>query len=120
MNAGSKFGETGVQLLRILYLGDDEDNTVGIQGNGFNHERNILCLKAEFDCRLLHHITKKALRLFCSISEFADFKFPVREIGLGQGAANLMVIHFFNFHYDHILNIKILEFFLCVTEKPVK
>ena len=78
-------------------------------GNGLDHERDILRLEAELDGCLLHHIAKKALRLLCSVCEFADLQLSVGQVCPGQGTADLMVVYFLNFHMNHILNIKDIE-----------
>ena len=97
-NGRSKPGKAGVQLFRILHLGNDQNNTLGIQRNSFYHKRNILGLKSKFTICLLHHITEQGLCFLRSIGELADFQFAASQIFSGQSAANLVLINFFYFH----------------------
>ena len=68
---GRKFGKTGVQLLGIFHLGDDQDDTVRCHRDRFDHEGKVVGFKAELKLGLLHHIVKKSFGLLGSIGQFA-------------------------------------------------
>jgi len=93
-----KFGKTGIQFFRIFHLGNDQNDTVRIQRDRFDHKRNIISFKTEFDGGLLHHVTEKILCFFCSVGKLADLEFAFSQISLGQSTAYLVVVYFFYFH----------------------
>ena len=70
--AWCEFGEAGVQLFRILDLGDNQDDAFVGHGNRFDHQRNIVSLKTKFDGCLLHHFPEQLLGLFCTVGQFTE------------------------------------------------
>ena len=96
-------GKPGIELLRILHLGHDQDDALRVQGDRLYHEWDIFRFKAEFTGRLLHHIAKQVLCLVGAVGKFTYFKFPAEQIFSGQRTTYLVVIYFFYFHNNHIL-----------------
>lgn len=60
--------------------------------------RHIFRLEAKVFSCLLHHILKQRLGFIRTVSKFAELDLAAGQVFLGQRAANLPVIDFFNFH----------------------
>ena len=67
-----KFGKTGIDLIGIFYLGDDQYDTIRIDRNCLDHKRDILCLKTKFKRCLLHHVAEQVFGFFTAIGKLAD------------------------------------------------
>ena len=99
----SKTGKAGIQFLRILNLGHNEDDAAFAHGNGFYHQRNIICLKANLGSRLLHHFTEEIPRLLCAVGQFAQFDLTCCQILSGQCKPDLIVTDLFYFQQRDLL-----------------
>jgi hypothetical protein len=99
----SKTGKAGIQFLRILNLGHNEDDTAFAHGNGFYHQRNIICLKANLGSRLLHHFTEEIPRLFCAVGQFTQLDLTCGQIFSGQCKPDLIVTDLFYFQQRDLL-----------------
>ena len=67
-----KFGKTGIDLIGIFYLGDDQYDTIRIDRNCLDHKRDILCLKTKLKRCLLHHVAEQVFGFFTAIGKLAD------------------------------------------------
>ena len=90
--------KTGVELFRIVYLCDDEHDGLHRYRDRFYDKRHIFRLEAKVFSCLLHHILKQRLGFIRTVSKFAELDLAAGQVFLGQRAANLPVIDFFNFH----------------------
>ena len=113
--ARGELGESGIQLLRIFHLGDNQNDAFIGKRYRLYHQRDIISFKTEFNGCLLHHIPKQLFCLFRAISQLAQLNLAVGQVIPGQGTAYLVVIQFFYSHNPHIQICKSTGSFLLYT-----
>ena len=101
-------GEACVELFRILYLCDKQDQLIRPGRHGLDHKRYIVHFKSEFLKCLQHHLPEQCSCLFTAVSQLRQLDLTFLKISPGQCAADLIFIDFLNLHL-----VAPLRFHLC-------
>ncbi len=104
----------------MIDLGHDQDDTVGRERDGFDHEGGVIGFKAVLESGLFHHIPEEAPGFFCSVSQLAQLQLAFGQILACENAADLTVIYFFNLQQTVLLSgFKILQSLYHIRRKCV-
>ena len=91
-------GEAGVELFRVLRLGDDQHDPVIRKRNRLDHDRDIFRREAKLSVSLLHHIPKQFSRFFRPVGELMEADLALRKVCHRERAADLVVVQFLYLH----------------------